>query len=205
MSSGPPLRGLVFATLAVLVAGCVVIPIPANEETVVFGSAVAEEEVRSKVSIGENEADVKAMLGEPTLNLGPRKIFVYQWSIRKGSVFWGLATYGAAALGVEPVVMSHLLFIAFDSGGKVLKTGTAKYKPFDSIAEQVREWLTSTDLSAQVVGPRFGESTSRGLTLFIYRPSKSPCPFPTFDSNLSSSLRSRWMALSWAISQKGNT
>lgn len=184
MSSGPRLRGLVFATLAVLISGCIAIPIPASEETVVFGSAVAEDEVRSKVSIGENELDVKARLGEPIVNFGPRKVFVYQWSIRKGSVFWAIGGPGAATAGVEPVVMSHLLFIAFDPDGKVLKTGTAKYKPFDSMAEQVSKWLSSNDLAAQVVGPRFGESTSRGPTLFIFRPSKSPCSFPTFDSNI---------------------
>lgn len=78
MSSLPRLRSLVFSTLAVLISGCIAIPIPAGEETVVFDSAIAEDEVRSKVSIGENELDVKARLGEPILNFGPRKIFVYQ-------------------------------------------------------------------------------------------------------------------------------
>lgn len=183
MSSVPRLRSLVFSTLAVLISGCIAIPILAGEETVVFDSAIAEDEVRSKVSIGENELDVKARLGEPILNFGPRKIFVYQWGIRKGSVFWAIGGPGAAIAGVEPVVMSHLLFIAFDPDGNVLKTGTTTYKPFDSMAEQVREWLSSNDPAAQVVGPRSGESTRREPMLFIFRPSKSRCSFPTFDSN----------------------
>lgn len=184
MSSVRRPHSLVFVALAILIAGCVAIPIPANEEAVVFGSAVTEDEVRSKVSIGENESDVKALLGEPTINFGPRKVFVYQWSIRKGSVLWALGGPGGGAAGAEPLVMSHLLFIAFDPDGKVLKTGTAEYKPSESMAEQVREWLASNDLATQIVGPRFGEPTRRGPTLFIYRPSKSPCPFPTFDTNI---------------------
>lgn len=176
----PCFRVFVLATFGTLITGCIAIPIPATEETVVFGSTVAEDEVRSKVAIGESELDVKARLGEPIVNFGPRKVFVYKWALRWGWHFW---IYGPED-GVVPLFYSHLLFIAFDQDGKVLKTGTAKYKPFDSIAERVREWLSSNDLAAQVFGPRFGSPTSRGPTLFIYRPWKPPCSFPTFDSNM---------------------
>jgi hypothetical protein len=104
--------------------------------------------------------------------------------LRGGTLLWIFGGRGAAAAGAEPLVRSHLLFIAFDQNGKVLKTGTAKYKPFDSISEQLRGWLSSNDLARQVFGPRFGSPLSSAPSLFIYRPSNSPCSFPTFDSNM---------------------
>jgi hypothetical protein len=166
-----------------LIAGCVAIPIPVINETVFSGQTAAEESVRSQVRSGEDLLDVKARLGEPIVNLGPQRVFVYKWTVSKGTLVWLAGGPGAAALGLEPLVASHLLFIAFDQEGKVLKTGTTQFKPFDTVTEQVREWLSSSGLTAQVVGPRVGESTNRGPALFIYRPSSSPCSFPTYDTN----------------------
>jgi hypothetical protein len=184
MSSISRLRGLVFATISVLVAGCVAIPIPTMKETVVSGQAVAEDEVRLMVIGGEDLLDVKARLGEPVVNLGPQRVYVYMWAVSQGALVWFLGGPGGGAAGVEPLVASHLLFIAFDPDGKVLMAGTADFKPFDSIGEQVREWLANNDLATQVcVGPHPGESTNGVPILFLYRPSKSSCPFPTFDSN----------------------
>ena len=183
MSLSTRIRGLVFASLAALIAGCVAIPVPATKETVVSGQAIAEDEVRSIVLSGENSLDITARLGEPIVNLGPQLVYVYMWTVSKGKLVWLLGGPGAAAFGVEPLVASHLLFVAFDRDGKALKTGTAQFKPFDTITEQVREWLSSNALAAQVVGPRVGESTSRAPALYIYRLSKSPCSFPTFDTN----------------------
>lgn len=164
-------------------AGCLAIPVPTTEETVVSGQAVAEEEVRSMVSSGEHLPDVKARLGEPVVNLGPQRVYVYKWTVSKGELVWVLGGSGAAVIGHEPMVASHLLLIAFDENSRVLKTGTTKFKPFDSMTEQVRQWLSVNGLAAMVSGPRVGDSLSHGPALFIYRPSNSPCPFPTFDTS----------------------
>lgn len=184
MSPSPSLRSWVYATLAALITGCVVIPIPATQDSVVSGRTVAEDEVRSIVSSGEDSHDVKTRLGEPTLDFGPRRVFVYSWTVNKGAIVWFLGAGLGGTGGVEPLAVSHLLLIAFDPDGKVLKAGTMEFKPFDTIAEHVREWLSSVDLAAQVVGPRPEQSTGRGPVLFVYRPSTSPCPFPTFDANI---------------------
>ena len=183
MSSSSRFRGLAFTTLAVLIAGCVAIPIPAMKETVVSGQAVAEDEVRSMVSSGEDLLDVKARFGEPVVNLGPQQIYVYKWTVSKGKLVWFTGGRGAAAFGLEPLTASHLFIIVFGQDGKVLKTGTTQFKPFGTMTEQVRDWLSSNGLAVQVVGPSVGESKGRGPVLFVYRPSKSPCPFPTFDAN----------------------
>lgn len=184
MSSSSLHFSLVFAVLSVLIAGCVAIPIPVINETVVSGQAAAEESVRSQVRSGEDLINVKARLGEPILNLGPQRVFVYKWTVSKGTLVWLAGGPPAAAGGIEPLVASHLLFIAFDQEGKVLKTGTTQFKPFDTVTKQVREWLSFNGLTAQVFGPRVGEPTNRGPALFIYRPSSSACSFLTFDANI---------------------
>ena len=183
MSPIPSLRSCLYATFAASLTACVTIPIPATQDSVVSGFAVADDEVRSMVSGDEDSHDVKARLGEPTLDFGPQRIFVYFWTVNKGAIVWFLGGSLSGTGGVEPLVDSHLFIIAFDPDGKVLKTGTMEFNPFDTIAEHVHGWLSSVELAAQVVGPRPGQSTGRPV-LFVYRPSASPCSFPTFDANI---------------------
>ena len=173
---------VICAVLSILFAGCVAIPIPASNKDVVSGQAAAEK-ARSQVRNGESVPDIKARLGEPVVNLGPQRVLVYMWIVSKGTLVWLAGGPGAAAGGIEPLVASHLLFIAFDQEGKVLNTGTTEFEPLDTVTEQVRKWLSSSDLTVQIAGPRVGELTNRGPALFVYRPSSSPCSFPTFDAN----------------------
>jgi hypothetical protein len=163
-----------------LITGCVAIPIPDSEETVVHGQAFTENDVPTKIVIGEDLREVQARLGEPDFDFGPGRVLVYIWTVRYGNIFWFLGGGGVATI---PWTNSHLLIVAFHPDGKALKAGTMDFYPFDSMAEHVRKWLVSNDLASQVAGPRVGVSTHGGPELFIYRPSSSPCPFPTFDSN----------------------
>jgi len=181
--ANPCLRGHVLALLTIFVVGCVVIPIPSTKESVVSGTAVPEGGVQTIVSIGSDMNDVKARLGEPIIDFGPRRVFVYQWAISKGNIVWILA--GPVAMGaVDPWIESHLLFIAFDRNGKVLRTGTAEFHAFESIAAQLREWLASGDSAVQIVGPRPRQATDRAAALFVYRPTQSRCPLLTYDASI---------------------
>jgi len=168
--------------LAVLLTGCVAVPIP-TKKTVVYGQEVAEKEVKTMFPQAQDSSAVKARLGEPILNFGPQKVFVYMWGIRGGSLVWFTGLFGIVPPHIEPLSESNLLFIAFDSDGKLLKTETAKFKYFDTVGEQVRKWLNSSGLATQVVSLHLGDSTARGPALFVYRPSHSPCRFPRFDAN----------------------
>ncbi len=186
-SMSPYFRYLVLLALgiwlAVLLPGCVAVPIP-TKKTIVSGQAVTENEVKSMCSQGQDSSAVKARLGEPILDLGPRKVFVYMWGIRRGYLVWVAGLFGTVPPHIEPLSESNLLFIAFDSDGKVLNTGTAKFKNFHTVGKQVRDWLNSSGLATQVVSLRLGDSTCRGPALFVYRPSHSPCKFPRFDANI---------------------
>lgn len=184
MSLSRHLCGWMYVTLAALITGCVAFPVPAPRDTVVFGRTVAEDEVRSMVASGEDSRAVRDRLGEPIVSFGPRRVFVYLWTVKKGAIVWLLVGGGAARGGVEPLTSSHLLIIAFDLDGKVLEAGTVEFKPFNTIAKHVRDWLSSVSLTARVASPRLEQLASSGPLLFVYRPSTSPCPFPTFDANI---------------------
>lgn len=184
MSLSRDFRGWIFGALTVLVSGCAAIPIPALNDTVVSGHNITKDEVRSMVSIGTSSRAIKARLGEPVVDFGPGRVFVYQWTINKGKIVWFLGGSGAALGSIEPWTTSHLLIIAFNSKGNVLKAGTMDFKPFDTIGKHVRAWLSSVDLKNQIVSPHPAESVLGEQLLFIYRPSTSSCPFPTFDSNI---------------------
>jgi hypothetical protein len=155
------------------------------EESVV-DRRFTDEEVRSMGSSFKTPQEVKARLGEPIVDFGPQRVFVYQWTVNKGSIFF-LWVFGGSIPqfpGFLPWKTSHLLFIAFDLNDKVLKTGTSEFNIFDTIAEEVQDWLSQNSLSTQVVGPRPEQGANRRPLVFVYRPSSSPCSFPTFDSNL---------------------
>ena len=65
----------IFTVSVVLIVGCVVIPIPALQDSVVSGRAIAESEVRSMVSNGEDAGNVRTRLGSPTIDFGPRRVY----------------------------------------------------------------------------------------------------------------------------------
>lgn len=171
-------------TFSTLVAGCVIVPIPASEKRVVSGHPVVEDEVRLIASGGQDASAIKARLGEPVADFGPGRVYVYGWTVKKGSILWAVGGPGAAAAGVEPWVVSHLLFIAFDAEGTVLRAGTSDFKSSETLAKQVHDWLVSVQLEAKVVSPRLDQQGEGRPLLVVYRPSSSPCPFPTFDSNM---------------------
>jgi hypothetical protein len=162
-----------------LISGCAVIPVPATEDIVTFGIAVTEEEIKTIVANGENLSDIKLRFGDPIFAFGPESVFVYGWTINKGNAYWLLYN----TFGSFPLNVSNLLIFAFDSEGKVLKAGTMEFKFFDTVSEQVREWLASLDLENQFVGPRIDQSRPGIPVLFAYRPRKAKCPFLSLDSN----------------------
>lgn len=184
MSIARNLRGWFYGIVAILLSSCAVIPIPASKDTVVSGHAIVKDELQSVVSVGESSRVIKARLGEPVVDFGPGRVFVYQWTIKKGKIVWFLLGAGAALGDIEPWTTSHLLIIAFNAKGNVLKAGTMDFKPLDSIGEHVHTWLSSVDLVNYLLSPDPLKSVMGEQLVYIYRPSTSLCDFPTFDSSI---------------------
>lgn len=163
---------LVLSILAILIAGCTTIPIPANEETVVFGRAIAAEEARAIDLAVEGPLAARTRFGAPILDFGPERIYVYVWVVNKGSAI----TLGMGIANTVPCLVTQLLVVAFDLNGMVLKSATRELSQWDTVLEHVRGWLSSEGLATRVSGPRPSESAKAERMLFVYRPSPSECP-----------------------------
>ncbi len=179
------LRTLIFLALTgclvSLQSGCVAIPIP-TQNTIVAGEQVAKNEVN--ISSYQNITEVKARLGEPVINFGPQKVFVYQYTIKHGDIIW-LAGAGRPIGGFDSSVTAHVLFIAFDKEGKVRGSATSEFKYLDSVGKQVRKWLNTSELAAHISSSNIGDMTNPGRMIYFYRPSHSKCnKLLTYDSNL---------------------
>lgn len=163
---------------AIAVAGCVAIPIPEKQEAVVFGHAFAQDEQQTALSATDTLQTVKEKFGEPALEFGPGRIVVYLWTTRYGNVHWLAFTPTGGGGGKVPQLESHMLLIAFDTNGKLLKSGTAKFVRSMPMANQVKAWLSANSLADQVVGPRPESGEHNAQILFVYRPAS--CPFNAF-------------------------
>jgi len=162
----------VLSVLAILIAGCMAIPIPAKEETVVFGRAITAEEVQAINVAVEGPLEVRTKFGAPTLDFGPQRIYVYVWVVNKGSAIGAGAGYANSI----PWLTTRLLVVAFDPNGMVLKIATRELEQWGAVSEHVRDWLSSEGLAAQVAGPRPTQSARGERMLFVYRSSSSECP-----------------------------
>jgi len=163
---------------------CVVaIPIPAGQDPDASRLAVAESGVRILLSPGDAASEVRERLGEPVVNLGPERVYVYKWAVSWGRLVWFVGGPSAAAAGVEPLVEGHLFMVALDESKTVVDAATKPFKPFSTITAQVGGWLSEAgrvEHMAELQADAPGRERSR---LFVYRPASAPCGFPRFDSN----------------------
>jgi hypothetical protein len=169
------------ALLLALAGGCVVVPIPALEETVLSGGKVAEAKVRASIVPGDSIADVAARLGKPAADLGPRRVHAYAWSVKKGTFLYAYGfSLGAGGAGSFPWTASRLFFVAFDAEGRALGTGTSDYDTSSTVTSRAREWLATGTFAAQVRRPRPGIASSAEARAFVYHPVDPNCPTSSF-------------------------
>lgn len=155
--------------LIVAVSGCVPIPIPHSEPTVVYGNATAEEAIRAAVVPGKTRDEVVQRLGTPAYNFGAGRAYVYPWTQDKGSVA-ALAPSGHI-LGPWRWADARLFIVVFDDDGRAVKTGTVDIPPGRSVSGALRGWMDAQKLT-EFVRPQPGGILS---TIVVYRRENAPC------------------------------
>ncbi len=168
-----PRLSALFALLGVsvsVVMGCVPIPLPRSEPSVVFGNELAEDKLRTIVLPGQSRLAVVERLGVPAYSLGRGQVFAYPWTIDKGTlVFFPLIPY-APIVGTA-WAESSLFIVVFDEEGRVLRTGVSKVPLYTSVSGAVRQWMAGQ--SIEEFKPRqrvFGASA-----IVVYRRKSPPC------------------------------
>lgn len=152
------------------VMGCVPIPLPRTELSVVFGSAFTEDKLRTFALPGQSRLAVLERLGAPAYNLGSGRVFVYPWTIDKGTlVFLPLIPY-APLLGTA-WAESSLFIVVFDVEGRVLRTGNSTIPLYTSVSGAVRKWMVGQGLDG--FKPRQQDVGTSAIV--VYRRKSPPC------------------------------
>ena len=157
-------------TSIIVLMGCVPIPIPRSEPSVVFGNELTEDKLSTIVLPGQNRLAVVERLGVPAYNLGGGQVFAYPWTIDRGTlVLLPLIPY--APLVGTAWAESGLLIVAFDDEGRVLRTGTSKVPLYASVSGAVRKWMVGQGIEG--FKPR--QLDVGASEIVVYRSKAPPC------------------------------
>jgi outer membrane protein assembly factor BamE (lipoprotein component of BamABCDE complex) len=129
-------------------AGCVMVPIPIGEGKLLAGKLVSEEQL-SFLAPGVTEAqEVVERLGNPVVIWEEARVFVYNWKMRQGILFWAIggASQGAMAggAGMTDIPKHYLLLIRFDEQEWVRYFERAVCPLNTPYSEFLKEWVRNT-------------------------------------------------------------
>lgn len=128
--------------------GCILVPIPTGEDKLLAGKPVTEEQL-SFLAPGKTTAQqVVARLGNPVVIWEEARVFVYNWKMRQGILFWvvGGASQGSVAggAGMTDIPRHYLLLIRFDEQERVRYFERAVCPLNVSYSEFLKEWVGKT-------------------------------------------------------------
>jgi len=109
--------------LCLLMDGCIMIPVPTTENKVLAGNPITEEQIAFLIPHATTQQEVVEQLGRPAVIWEDARLFVYNWKMRQGILFWavGGASQGAMAGGggMTDIPKHYLLLIKFDKDSRV--------------------------------------------------------------------------------------
>jgi outer membrane protein assembly factor BamE (lipoprotein component of BamABCDE complex) len=118
------------------------VPVPWTEDKVLTGKQVTEEQISFLTPNVTTNQEVLERLGNPTVIWEDARVFVYNWAMRQGIVFW--AVYGSG-FGTGDIPKQYLLFIKFDEQDRVQRFERAVCPMNRSYSECLTEWVRSAD------------------------------------------------------------
>lgn len=145
-----------FYTLSTL-SGCIVIPIPTEERTVLAGNPVTEEQLAFLARGVTSKREVMARLGSPDVIWEDARLFAYNWEMRQGILVWAVGAYYSGAAGLMDIPKRYMLLIQFDDQDRVLRFERAVWPAQKSYGEFLREWMDDSDRG------RRGEATKERI------------------------------------------
>jgi outer membrane protein assembly factor BamE (lipoprotein component of BamABCDE complex) len=129
-------------------ASCVMVPVPTGEDKVLAGKPVTEEQLAFLAPGVTTAQQVVERLGNPTVIWEEARVFVYNWQMRQGILFWAIggASQGAMAggAGMTDIPRHYLLLIRFDEQARVRYFERAVCPLNVSYSEFLKEWVRNT-------------------------------------------------------------
>jgi uncharacterized lipoprotein YajG len=149
--------------VTVLLAGCIVVPLP--EHTLLGGRGSISEKDRAFLEAGKTtREDVLLQLGEPDLVLSQERSMVYYWQVSHGYFFVG----GPGSSAAGPIAKDYLLMLEFDHAGCL-----ARYERCGSV------WQTAQAKINAWAGPNAEWSEKRGRDVLVIDPLPETAVRPT--------------------------
>jgi outer membrane protein assembly factor BamE (lipoprotein component of BamABCDE complex) len=131
---------LQLACVALLACGCVVLPIPTDEDKVLEGRPVSEFQ-QSFIRPGETtREDVLRHLGQPYIIWEDARVYVYRWDMRQGIFVW--VVFGSRDIGgdAHDVPKHYLLLVQFDGDNVVSRVERTTRPLSRSATDFLMDW-----------------------------------------------------------------
>lgn len=138
----------VFSFCIVLVlAGCILLPIPLPENKVLAGKPVTEEQLSFLSSKDTTTQQVIDRLGKPNIIWEDARIFVYNWEMRRGILFWAVGGYGSATAGLADIPKHYLLLIQFNDQNRITRFERAVRPLTQSCSDFLQAWEKNVSMT----------------------------------------------------------
>lgn len=116
------------------------VPVPWAEDKVLTGKQVTEEQISFLTPNVTTKQEVLERLGNPIVIWEDTRVFVYNWKMRQGIIFW--AVYGGG-LGMGDIPKQYMLIIEFDEQDRIQRFERAVCPMNRSYSECLTEWVRS--------------------------------------------------------------
>jgi outer membrane protein assembly factor BamE (lipoprotein component of BamABCDE complex) len=135
--------GIYACFTALALASCVVLPVATQENKVLGGKPVSEEQLAFLAPKITTKREVLERLGRPNVIWEDARVFAYNWEMRQGILFWVVSGYTTGAAGMEDIPKHYLLLIQFDRQERVRRFARTVRPASKSYGEFLQEWLKS--------------------------------------------------------------
>lgn len=136
------MRYRIILFLPLLLAGCIVLPIPLGEGYVSAGREPPPG-AEARFTLGTTtRTEVIASLGEPSATWDEAGVIVYDWDRVRWVVLWLIGGRGGAAAGAFELPDHHMLILRFDQAGILRRAEHALRPEGTSYGTFLRQWAT---------------------------------------------------------------
>jgi|GEM_PF-963280 len=147
-------RSFLFLPILVilLLASCVMLPVPTKESKVLAGKPVKDEQLSFLKPKITTKDEVIERLGHPNIIWDDARAFIYDWDMRQGILFWAVGAYVTGNAGMTDIPKHYQFIARFDEQDRVVDFTRMTRPLFQRYADFLTEWLKNS--SGQVPAER---------------------------------------------------
>lgn len=119
------------------------LPIPTKDK-VLAGTPVTSAQLDFLIPGVTTEQEVVRQLGRPNVIWQDARVYVYEWTMRKGVLIWAVGGGYSGAAGVENIEQRQMLLIQFDAKDSVKRFEKVTRPAFTPYGDFLKQWLSKT-------------------------------------------------------------